>query len=419
MERFDAIIVGAGPAGSSTALRLASAGAHVLLLDKASFPREKPCGGGVTERALRECPTDIQSVVEQVVDRIEFSFRGRRTVSRGGCRPLVHMTQRQRLDELLVERAAAAGAVFRDGVRVEDISARGTRVDGRPVACELLIGADGVNGGSARSLGLGGDNVYAVALEGNLPLRDVVEAERWRGVLALELGTLLGGYGWIFPKADHLNIGVGGWQSEGRHIREHFRAFCLRSGFDPDAIVDRRGYRLVARRPGCTLASPRALIVGDAAGLVDPLLGDGISAALVSARLAASAALDLLAGRTASLEPYGPAVTAELGPSISFSWNAKLALDRLPRTVMLGVLSPPGWRVIEALTRGELPQPRAARGSRGAAIWGLEALARLTARPGDAYRVEAQAHRRTPTIGPAAPRRPICPSPSIKQPARP
>lgn len=84
METFDAIIIGAGPAGSTAAYRLARAGARVLLLDKARFPREKPCGGGVTVRALRELPFDIQPVVEHTAEHLELSFRGHRGVRRGG-----------------------------------------------------------------------------------------------------------------------------------------------------------------------------------------------------------------------------------------------------------------------------------------------------------------------------------------------
>jgi geranylgeranyl reductase family protein len=393
MEQFDVIIVGAGPAGSTTAYRLARKGVRVLLLDKARFPRDKPCGAGVTVRALRELPFDIQPVVEHAVNHIEFSFRGHRGVRRGGHRLLACMTQRRRLDHFLVEQAAAVGATFRDGVKVGEISEHGVRIDGRWIAAELLIGADGVNGASARSLGLGGGNVYAVALEGNLSHNHVSDPERWQGMVTLELGTMLGGYGWIFPKGDHLNVGIGGWESEGSRLREQFKTFCRRHGFDNAKVEGLRGYRLVARRPDSALAGIRTLLVGDAAGLIDPLLGDGLSAAFVSARLAADTALDFLAGRITTLEPYEHAVITELGPMISFCWNAKFALDRVPRTVMTGVLSPPGWGVIEKMIRGEMPEPRTEIGLHGVAIRGLEALAWLANGPGQSYRIEAERHR--------------------------
>ena len=77
MERFDVAVIGAGPAGSVTAIHLARAGARVLLIDKACFPRDKPCGGGLTLRAVRQLPVDPGPVVEHEVDRMEFRL-GRR-----------------------------------------------------------------------------------------------------------------------------------------------------------------------------------------------------------------------------------------------------------------------------------------------------------------------------------------------------
>jgi geranylgeranyl reductase family protein len=388
VERFDVIIVGAGPAGSTTAYRLARDGVSVLLVDKACFPRDKPCGGAVTVRAMRELPFDIQPVVEHEVNRMEFSFRGHRAFRRGGRALLAQMTQRRNLDRFLVEQAAGAGAVFRDDVKISHITERGASVDGSWVDAELLIGADGVNGPSARALGLGGNNVYAVALEGNL-LHGAVDPERWRGTIMLELGSIAGGYRWIFPKGDHVNIGVGGWESEGPGLREHFKAFCRQCGFDSAKVESMRGYRLAARRPGSAFADTRTLLVGDAAGLIDPLWGDGISAAFMSSRLAADVALDFLAGKISSLKRYEHNVIAELGPMAGFAWDAKLALDRMPRTIAAAVVSPLGWRVVEKMMRGEIQDPGAERGLPGVVIRGLQASGRRAGWPGAEYRVEA------------------------------
>ena len=119
MERYDVAVIGAGPAGSVTAIHLARGGARVLLLDKARFPRDKPCGGGLTLRAVRQLPVDPGPVVEHEVDRMEFRLGWRGRFERAGKRgPFVLMTQRRRLDQYLAEQAAAAGAVFRDGVKV-------------------------------------------------------------------------------------------------------------------------------------------------------------------------------------------------------------------------------------------------------------------------------------------------------------
>src|SRR5215204_2414088 len=110
MRFYDAIVVGAGPAGSVTALRLAREGASVLLLDRARFPRDKPCGGGLTGRAVRLLPEPVDSVVEDRAANVRLRARYRGGYERTSSAPLVLLTQRSRLDALLAERAAAAGA---------------------------------------------------------------------------------------------------------------------------------------------------------------------------------------------------------------------------------------------------------------------------------------------------------------------
>ncbi|HUB74562.1 MAG TPA: geranylgeranyl reductase family protein [Solirubrobacteraceae bacterium] len=390
MEQFDAIVIGSGPAGSTAAFRLASEGARVLLLDKATFPRDKPCGGAISARAMRELPIDPGPVVEHVADRFELSFRGRRGFVRGGCAPLVYMTQRRRLDRFLAEQAVLAGADFRDGANVSEVSERGARVDGRWISSELLIGADGVNGPTARSLDLADTRVYGVALEGNLAY-DFVDPERWRSTVVCELGTIPGGYCWIFPKGNHLNVGVGGWESTGPTLRTHLKELCERRGFDHSQLRGVRGYRLPGRRPGAALARGRALLIGDAAGLVDPLWGDGMYAAFVSSRLAAGAAFNLLAGGATNLEDYAQSLVSELGLMMGFALDAKIALDRFPRLVLGALISKPGWRMVENMLRGEIREPDAERGVAGIAARGFEAWRRHAGSPGALYRTEAAA----------------------------
>ena len=216
-------IVGAGPAGSTTAYRLARAGARVVLLDRARFPRDKPCGGGVTYRALRELPVDVDPVVEDVVDVMELRLNYRSRFERRG-RPIVAMTQRRRLDAHLTEQAAAAGAVFRDGVKVSrvEVDDDGATISaGRDrIRSQVVVGADGANGPTARAAGCAADYAYGVALEANVPY-EAIDASRYRSRAVVELGEIPGGYGWVFPKGDHVNVGVGGWQSEGPRLREH------------------------------------------------------------------------------------------------------------------------------------------------------------------------------------------------------
>src|SRR5216117_3706664 len=130
MSSVDVAIVGAGPAGSSAAYRLATAGARVLLVDRATFPRDKPCGGGVTGRAARLLPFSIDPVVEDVVERLECGLEYGRRFERRARAPLAFMTQRRRLDHFLLRKAEEAGSDVREGVEVANIRPHALTVDG-------------------------------------------------------------------------------------------------------------------------------------------------------------------------------------------------------------------------------------------------------------------------------------------------
>jgi geranylgeranyl reductase family protein len=388
VPRYDVIVVGAGPAGSTCAYRLASAGASVLLLDRARFPRDKPCGGGVTGRAARLIPFPIAPVVEDTVTSVQMRLGYGNWFERGEDDPLVLMTQRLRLDAYLVERAAEAGAELREGVKAEKVDALADRVEvaagGERFSAEAVIGADGVNGISARALGLGGNQAVGVALEGNVSYERLGQGYRSRAVL--ELGVVPGGYGWVFPKGDHANVGIGGWAREGPRLREHLSALCAAHGVAPGDLDSVRGYRLPLRSPRSTLARGRAAIVGDAAGLVDPVSGDGMFEAFLSAKLASEATLDLLAGRAEGLDPYGERLTRQLGTHLWASWGVKAALDRFPRTTFRIARSRIVWRTVEKLVRGEIDDVGAARGLARPPLKALAALARAAGDPGAAFR---------------------------------
>jgi flavin-dependent dehydrogenase len=317
---------------------------------------------------VRQLPFSVEPVVEDRITRARCRLRYGPVIERESAQVLCLMTQRRLLDAFLVEQAAEAGADFRDGVRVTVESDTRIRVDGEPVRVDAVIGADGANGVTARALGLGGSIVNGVALEGNLPYEELAR-DGWRGMLVLELATVPGGYGWIFPKGDHVNVGVGGWGEEGPRLRQHLRLLCEHYGIDLSRLTELRGHRLPMRRPQTVLARGRALLVGDAAGVLDPVSGDGIYEAFVTSRLAAE---HVLAG---DLGSYDAAVRHELDPLSSAGWGAKKALDRFPRAVFTIMRLPVTWRVLEKLMLGEVAHPGEARGAGRTAMKVIQALA--------------------------------------------
>ncbi|HYY32983.1 MAG TPA: geranylgeranyl reductase family protein [Gaiellaceae bacterium] len=384
MRRYDAIVVGAGPAGSTAAYRLARAGADVLLLDRARFPRDKPCGGGVTERAARLLPFSLDPVVEDVATEVDLRLRYGKTIRRGDGVPLVYLTQRRRLDLFLAEQAASAGADVRDGVRATAVEEGAVSAASDRYEADVVIGADGVNGVSAKALRLGGNRHVGVALEGNVPN---AKLERdYRGKIVLEFGVVPGGYAWVFPKGEHANFGVGGWGSEGPALRDHLRRLCDAHGVAAEDLQEVRGYRLPLRSPESALARRRALLVGDAAGLIDPVSGDGMFEGFLSSRYAADAVLDLLHGKTANLEPYGPRLANRLATHLWASWGVKVALDRFPRATFTLASTGIVWGAVERIVRGDVADVGGIRGLARPPLKLVKLLVRASGDPGRAYR---------------------------------
>ena len=275
MERFDAIVVGAGPAGSTAAFRLSRAGARVLLLDRERFPRDKPCGGGLTYRAVRQLPVSVEPVVEDTVRRVQLGFRYGRSFERRTEEPLILMTQRRRLDAHLAEQAAEAGADFRDGVRATALEADDqgvtVRFGGSAASAPVAIGADGVNGLTARALGLTGRREHGVALEGTSPM--FTRARTTAAAPSSSSAPSRAGTRGSSRRATTSTSASAAGSPRARGCARTSSAPAPSTASPAERLESVRGYRLPMRRPGDRARSGRVLLVGDAAGLVDPLSG--------------------------------------------------------------------------------------------------------------------------------------------------
>ena len=380
-ERVDVVVVGAGPAGSTAARDIAASGGRVVLLDRATFPRDKPCGGGLTRRGVRLLDVDVEPVVERSVSAVEFRFRfGPRVLHRSDG-PMVLMTRRRALDVFLVEQATARGAELREGVRVRSVEldegGATIRHDGGALRADAVIGADGANGVSRRALGLDPPPLGTVAFEGNVDL-DRVRMPHDR--MLFEVGTVPGGYGWVFPKGDHANVGVWGWKGEGPRLRAHLDRLCAAHDLRADELSDLRGHHIPLRRAGAPAARGRAALIGDAAGLADAVSGDGLFESFLSARLAADAVGDLLAGRAGDLHGYGRSLGEALRDHTPMSWGAKAIMERAPRLSFAMVRPPAAGRAMIRRVSGDTGGHRSGLGVGRA----LERVARRAALATDA-----------------------------------
>ncbi len=298
---FDLIVVGSGPAGSACAATAAAAGLSVALVDKSPFPREKLCGGGVTGRSIRYLD-EIFGVTPDsdlflTSDSVRLAFGGR-IISQQEDAPPLQMTMRRAFDATLHNHAVTAGADVFAPVRISAVdhaSATITLADGRILQGSVLVGADGANSLVARSVfGRAFDPAQiGFGLEVELD-RSLIEDN----TTEIDLGAADWGYGWVFPKRESITLGVGGIHARNPDMKAHFQAYLARHAPAlaeqgeikcKGAFLPFGAYRKI---PG----GGRALLAGDAAGLVDPITGEGIAWALKSGQLAAQAAIEALAG---------------------------------------------------------------------------------------------------------------------------
>lgn len=327
--KFDVIVVGGGPSGSMTAYWLAKAGVRVLLLDAKRFPRDKPCGGGVQEKAARRIPFDWQAVKRGTLHGISFSQAFSDKFRRTYPQPLVHSVLRTEFDEFLLRAAQQAGAKVLEGVtvtRVLDEGAKGIVEAGRDYfAARIVVGADGANGVSKQSLNVRSDYYWQSGLYCEVPeqylVRDAIDYDCMR----VDWGTLPSGYAWIFPKAGFANVGVGFPNTIGRSARPYLSRFLetegvLKPGSAPALTF--KGHQLPTLTGTTKLSKGTILLVGDAAGLIEPFTGDGISCALHSAEVAAEVIRQNLERPRLELVEYEQRVRAEMGCEIM--WSRKL-----------------------------------------------------------------------------------------------
>ena len=391
-ERYDVVVAGAGPAGSVAALVLARGGARVALVDKATFPRDKACGDLVGPRGVGLLDDLAVKVPDagQGADLLAVgpsghrsrlpAFPGRRYPGHGVVVPRVV------LDDALRTAAVQAGA--------EPVRGRISGVDGEPggpvralltsdgqrLAADSFIGADGALSPVARLAGLldpdaalWGFAIRAyIPAEVPLPLLVLLDAAPWH---------IYPGYGWLFPgEAGRANVGIGvgmGTHRQAASLRADLARFCmllrgtgdLAAGAEPGAVT---GGWLRMGGTGTPPAAGNVLLAGDAAGLINPLQGEGIGPAMVSARLAAEC---LLGGAPdAAVAAYTEAVRDTFGRYMPGAAALQAALLRRPRLASGAVrlLTAPGvsrlvagtWSLYwNGLVDGATPRPAAWAGA--------------------------------------------------------
>lgn len=289
-----------------------------MLLDRSVYPREKPCGGALSPRVSQTLDFDIAPVIDRDIRAISFhtpSGRGFVVVRRGLT---VHMVTRSRFDHYLLRMAEDAGVEVIQEARVVAIERTRDAVRalclGDSHKSHILIGADGVNGIVARATGIRhswpSDRV-GLCISADVPM-DPSEIQRITMVpeedneiaMHIYFGATRWGYAWCFPKRDSISIGVGCRVDRLTDLRGEWTKFVGRLEAETGVRISpprTSAHRVPLGPPHWKLVSPKTMLVGDAAGLVSPITGEGIFYGVASGLLAADTAVETIKTRSPRL----------------------------------------------------------------------------------------------------------------------
>ena len=384
-DTFDVIIVGSGPGGATCAWKCAEEhGLRVLLLDRAPhFPRYKPCGGGIPSSLARDVPGIGEAIAEfsdLTITKLRHSWKGKNPVlanleTADGKPAAVWMVQRPRFDAYLAQRAVRAGATFRTGVKVSDVSITPdgvtvTGTAGEQFRGRVVVGADGAKGVVGARTGLRLQKRYGIAREIEIPFF-TPDGSLWHPALEadaayLDYGSVPNGYAWIFPKRNCLSVGAGmllpselsadTQKNVGRVLKEAILTLLHSVGLSYPGDADADAPKLWAHPiPYWTGTEPlatkdgQALLVGDAAGVVQPLFGEGIQYAVRSGAFAASC---IAKGTVA--ENYTNGIRDLFAAEFDAAARVGKIFHRAPLlSYRLGVKNPAGTRLVGRIMAGE------------------------------------------------------------------
>ena len=310
---FDIIVVGAGPAGSTAAKLLGEAGIPTLLLDKSAFPRDKPCGGGISARLIQRFPyleSALANIPVNWVNKVYLESPAGFAVDYRSDTPLYLMIRRCEFDNLLLS-LARKHVEFRTPALVRKVAVgpHGAVVtadvagETKDYECKLVLGCDGANSSVARTSGLRSGSVqaeYAIDMMEETPYQELNLADRDRMYIYYRIRSHYG-YGYVFPKASHVNLGVGFKldyylsKLRGEHYAHH-SSFV--EGLASKQLVQGRSNRgnfrafpLPISGPLARTYSDRIMVSGDAGGFVNALTAEGIYYAMLSGEHAAQTAI--------------------------------------------------------------------------------------------------------------------------------
>lgn len=352
---FDCIIVGAGPAGGAAAYHLAKRGRSVLVVEKESLPRYKPCGGGVSPAIAEWFDFDFSPAISLKVNAIRYTWNMEDPVDikLNKLEP-IWMVRRDVFDHFLIEQAQKQGAELRDNTEVSGIEFKSDRwqvnTPNGPVEGRYLIAADGAKGPMAKWLGFK-DRKSRIAggLEAQTASSNDSDVK-----INFEFGTLKNGYIWNFPKADGYSVGVGTFQGgELQDANGVLTKYAAQFGLN-GAKTQLFSHPICLWHGNQKLHTQNALLAGEAACMVDPFTAEGIRPAIFSGVKAAEAIDCAIGGDLEALEQYTHVINEEWGADMVWAQRLAGLFFRMPKVgYKVGVKKPVASQIMAEILCGK------------------------------------------------------------------
>ncbi len=353
---YDCIVVGSGPAGGTSAYHLAKRGHSVLVLEKETLPRYKPCGGGVSPVIAQWFDFDFDPAISVKVNTIRYTWKmGDPVEAKLNTPQPIWMVRREIFDHFLVQQAQKQGAELRDNTEVKGIEFQidhwQVNTSNGTFNARYLIAADGAKGPMAKWLGfkerkrrLGG------ALEAETPAQ-----VKNSHIAHFEFGMVKNGYIWNFPKADGYSIGIGTFRGgAGQDFKSILGEYATMFGVDLKTSKQ-YGYSLCLWDGDQKLHTQNAILAGEAACVVDPMTAEGIRPSIFSGLKAAEAISQAIAGDINALERYTQVISEEWGADMLWAQRLAGVFYRIPGVgYKVGVKRPSATERMGKILCGEI-----------------------------------------------------------------
>ncbi len=317
---YDVIIVGGGPAGSSAAYILAKEKLKVLIIDKEKFPRYKTCGGGIVFKANNFIPINLYDISENTCYKaIIYDFKTKLKFTTVRENPLVFMTMRETFDNALINSAIENGAAFIDQCELLDIQKKGNSIEINTnkgnFNSKFCIAADGISSIVAKMMKWKDSRKIIPALEYELFVNDDL-LKKFSGSARFDFGIIQQGYAWVFPKKDHLSVGLLYMGSKKINLNNYLKTYLDKLKLNNYIKFERHGYRIPIRPRENIFAKDNVLLIGDSAGLTDPITAEGISYAIKSGQLAANSIIESKLNPEEICSLYNGKINSEILPEL-------------------------------------------------------------------------------------------------------